>query len=629
MITYSTQSHDTELAELLSKVKKGELQLPEFQRDWTWDDDRIRAIIASLSQGYPMGAIMQLQYGNPEIRFKFRPLEGLSLGDIQPNCLILDGQQRLTSIYLATSCSNPVNTKTAQNKAIKRYYYLSLKDCLDESFDRFDAIHSLPEDKKLKENFDRDIVLDLSTREQEFKEHMFPVNIIFDSDASDKWEDDYKEFYNYDRTIIAQFNNFRNHVLGTIKKYKLPVITLSQSTPRDAVCKVFENVNTGGVVLTVFELVTATFAAQEFNLRQDWEQCKKVIRGDCLVRSENTGTGFPKLIFEDIEASLRTDLFNGIDATTYLTALTLYTSYQNKLAGITGAVSCKKKDVLNLTYEDYRNNQYAILQGFKLARNFLVQYQYIFRKRDLPYTTQIIPLVAICACLTSLSSDVIAKLSKWYWCGILGEMYGSANETKYANDIDDMMNSINGLESQNHTISAAFFSSTRLLTLQTRNSAAYKGIMGLLYKAQCTDFMKDLTINAANCMIDVPDIHHIFPEAYCKQIGIKIEKYNSIVNKTPLLAETNRAIGGKAPQIYLASILKKVENIDQAILKRRIESHFINYEYLESNDFDLYFVDRAKKILDLIENAMDKQVTDRGAQNTIESFGTNLINDVV
>ena len=67
-------SVDTNLSQLLFEASSGKIQLPEFQRDWTWDDDRIRGILASLSQGYPMGAIMRLQYGNPDIKFRYRTL---------------------------------------------------------------------------------------------------------------------------------------------------------------------------------------------------------------------------------------------------------------------------------------------------------------------------------------------------------------------------------------------------------------------------------------------------------------------------------------------------------------------------------------------------------------------------
>ena len=52
-MTIYPESIDTDLSRLLTDVQNGSMQLPEFQRDWVWDDDRIRGIIASLSQGYP------------------------------------------------------------------------------------------------------------------------------------------------------------------------------------------------------------------------------------------------------------------------------------------------------------------------------------------------------------------------------------------------------------------------------------------------------------------------------------------------------------------------------------------------------------------------------------------------
>lgn len=61
MAIAAPKSYDTSLGELLEGVGKGTHQLPEFQRSWTWDDGRIRNIIASLTQGYPMGALMRLE----------------------------------------------------------------------------------------------------------------------------------------------------------------------------------------------------------------------------------------------------------------------------------------------------------------------------------------------------------------------------------------------------------------------------------------------------------------------------------------------------------------------------------------------------------------------------------------
>lgn len=599
-INIAPKSLDTELSELMREVSSGKEQLPEFQRGWTWDNDRIRGIIASLSQGYPMGAIMRLEYGNENVRFKYRTIEGVTVTGVTPEFLILDGQQRLTSMYRATCCKEPVETTTEKGKEIKRYYYLDIKKCLDESEDRVDAVIAVPSDRKVKTNFDRDVVLDLSTRELEFEHEMFPINIIFDSNAREDWADGYKEYHEYDKAFMEKYKQFRTQVIDTIVGYKLPVITLGKETPREAVCKVFENVNTGGVPLTVFELVTATFATYDFDLRKDWIECRDKIRG----KGE----------------TLNTDVMEGVDETSFLTAITLYTTYlSDKMT------TCKKKDVLALNFEDYKKNRDILLEGYKMARKFLFQ-QYVFRKRDLPYTTQLIPLSAICAVIGTATFNLPSTqkiLAKWFWCGIMGEMYGGANETRYATDIEDVVAEIQGKDSQNRTINAAYFSATRLLSLQTRNSAAYKGIMALVYREQCRDFMQGITMDIVKSMDESPDIHHIFPEAYCKKMGLDKTKWNSIVNKTPLLPASNRQIGGDAPSVYSGNIMKKAE-IDEVELRFRIESHLVNYDYLIADDFDHYFIARAKAILKVIEAAMGKTIADKGSEQTIKEYGCSL-----
>lgn len=160
-INIAPKSLDTELSELMRDVSEGKAQLPEFQRSWTWDDGRIRGILASLSQGYPMGAIMRLEYGNEEVKFKCRPIEGVKGVTGEPDNLVLDGQQRLTSIYRTACSKDPVETKTEKGKDIKRFYYLDMKKCLDDYEDRYDAIIPVPEDRRRKTDFDRKILLDL------------------------------------------------------------------------------------------------------------------------------------------------------------------------------------------------------------------------------------------------------------------------------------------------------------------------------------------------------------------------------------------------------------------------------------------------------------------------------------
>lgn len=205
----------------------------------------------------------------------------------------------------------------------------------------------------------------------------------------------------------------------------------------------------------------------------------------------------------------------------------------------------------------------------------------------------------------------------------MGEMYGGANETRYANDMEDVVAAIRGQSSLNRTVNAAYFSATRLISLQTRNSAAYKGIMALVYRERCHDFVQGTTIDIVKSMDEAPDIHHIFPEAYCTKMGYKREKWNSIVNKTPLLPESNRQIGGEAPSIYSKRVMRKAA-IDESEYRARVESHLVDYDSFIADNFDSYFISRAKAIMKAIEEAMGKTIADKGSEQTINIYGVTL-----
>ena len=95
---FQTPQHP--LKELLPKIARGEIQLPDFQRRYVWDDERIRSLLVTIAHGHPLGVVMMLQTGNDQVRFKPKPLEGAPIqqGAVEPDLLVLDGQQRLTSL---------------------------------------------------------------------------------------------------------------------------------------------------------------------------------------------------------------------------------------------------------------------------------------------------------------------------------------------------------------------------------------------------------------------------------------------------------------------------------------------------------------------------------------------------
>lgn len=590
------QTNDRPISEFMISINKGAIQLPDFQRGWVWEDGRIKALIASITNNYPVGAAMFLEYGNDNIRFKYRVIEGVTATDVIPTELILDGQQRLTSIYSSLYSRNAVHTRTDKGKKIFRYYYIDIKKACDPNCDRVDAIFSVPETRIITSNFGRDIELDLSDRTKEFENKMFPLNLILDFPEEQNWQNEYYAFYNYNQEIIKEFTEFNKKIIMQTLQYKIPVISLGKDTPKEAVCQVFENVNTGGVSLTVFELVTAIFAMDDFELRKDWEERKaKYFDGDLL---------------------------SCITATDFLTACTLLSTYKKG-----GTVSCKKKDVLNLSLKDYNNFADALSEGFVEAEKIL-QEERVFSNKDLPYSTQLIPLAALCTLLSNGNrikvTNIKNKIRQWYWCGVFGELYGGANETRYVNDVVGVMNWIENNGNVPKTIQESYFNPTRLLTLQSRQSAAYKGIMALILKNHCKDFISGREMDFTVYKSENIDIHHIFPRSYCEKNNLSKEKWNSVVNKTPISYSTNREIGGVAPSEYLKKIEEKGQ-VNYNSLNDYLQTHLIDVSAARSNDFEKHIVLRAKLLLDAIEKATGKIISGKDSDEVISKFGERLI----
>ncbi len=144
----------------------GKVQLPDFQRPWKWDDDRILSLLATVTLGYPLGVMMTLETGGPGTRFKPRPLEGTNVpADVEPEQLLMDGQQRLTSLYQALRSDNPVDTMDARSKRLLRWYYIDIAKAIAVDGNREDSILSIPADRRQLDEKGRRVVRDLSTQD--------------------------------------------------------------------------------------------------------------------------------------------------------------------------------------------------------------------------------------------------------------------------------------------------------------------------------------------------------------------------------------------------------------------------------------------------------------------------------
>jgi len=416
----SFDSTKKSLYEILKNAASGKIQLPDFQRGWVWDDNRIKGILASVGKSFPIGAIMLLETGNENVRFKTKPIESVVLPTpVKPEMLILDGQQRITSLFQAIISNAVVKTRNEKGYEILRWYYIDMVKAMDSNCDLEESIISINEHKQVTENFGRDIVLDLSTSELEYQHLMYPVHMI---DEYSTWRRDFNKYWKHDSEKSAFWDAFEEKVINNFNKYMLPVIVMKKENPKEAVCQVFEKVNTGGVSLNVFELLTATFASEEFDLKQDWI---------------------------DIKASFKDyKVLANVSNTDIIQSITLLSTYNRRLkkaneglkADELPAVSCKRKDMLNLTLADYKAYRDSVVEGFKKASKILIE-NHIFNARDLPYATQLIPMSSILSILGGKIDNIgnKTKLMQWFWSGVLGELYGSANETRYALDLPQVV----------------------------------------------------------------------------------------------------------------------------------------------------------------------------------------------
>ncbi len=590
MIGASFETTKPSLQELLSKADSGKLQLPDFQRGWVWDDDRIRSLLASVSVSFPIGAVMLLQTGGENIRFKPRPLTGTDprLRNIAPETLILDGQQRLTSLYQALMGQVAVETKDAKGKPMSRWYYLDMKKAVDTEADREDAVLSVPADKRVKA-FGGEITLDVTTDEREYEADLFPLNCVF---RSADWRQAYNKHWNYAPEKIQLYDRFEGEVIKRFEQYQVPAIELKKETPKEAVCLVFERVNTGGMALTVFELLTASFAAYNFQLRDDWNARELRLKSQHGVLRNLQSDDFLQAISLLVTQARRRDaIAEGATA--------------DKAPGI----SCKRKDILKLAVTDWQRWADGIEAGFVRAARFLYG-QKIFKARDLPYRTQLVPLASMFADLgkDGETEGARRKIARWYWCGVLGELYGGAIETRFARDLPEVVAMVRGEAVEPATIEESSFQANRLLTLRTRNSSAYKGIYALLMRDGGRDFRTGEPIEAQAFFDDKIDIHHIFPERWCKAAGIEPGSYNSVINKTALAARTNRQIGGRAPSRYLPAI-EKAAGIGPGRMDESLRSHCIAAEKLRADSFWEFYAARAEELLQRIEAATGKTIT--------------------
>jgi hypothetical protein len=591
----------------LDSIRDQSLQLPDFQRDWVWDDDAIHSLLVSIVRGFPVGAILTLEAGG-EVKFQARPFATIQQKGIAPKEFLLDGQQRLTSLVQALGSDAPVRTKTAKGQLVERRYFVDLPAATDPNQDPAEWIVSTRGDGKETSDFGRTIDRDYSTPEKQFEAHVFPLNQVFNEH---EWLFGYKNYWhNRGESVHETDKALFEHVIRPIHRYEMPIIRLNKGNTREAICTVFEKVNTGGKKLDAFELLTAVYASDEYNLRTDWMGDAKTTGRLSRLR------GLDKS--RDIYAKLAsTDFLQAC------TALSTMDRRRDSIAqGRTGKdlppVTIRREAMLALPLSEYQRLANEVEEGFTQAKKFLSARRIIWFK-DVPYPTQLITLASVFARIPPAERTAAAndKLDRWFWASVFGELYSGSVESRIARDIPELLGWIRGEAEHVTTIGEAVFQIERLETLRSRLAAAYKGMNARLMLSGARDFVSGDTFEIMTYFDQQVDIHHVFPKAWCNKAGIPAAEYDSIINKSPLSKLSNIRIGGDAPSVYLKRIEDR-DGLDPATLDEILRSHLIEPELLRADDFAGFWAARREALAGLIENAMRRPVVRSGDDSIVE-----------
>lgn len=392
---------------LLDQIHERIIALPDFQRDFVWDPGATEELIASIAMDYPAGSILAIQ--NTHNYFATREIEGApKLNGNKPSYIILDGQQRLTSLYQAFY-------------GVGDYRYLIKINDIINGKDIEEALFHIRISAKrgwqvaaYKKYFNPN---QIEAQKAQASDMILPFNILFTGKFGylgwvDAITDDIIDVETR-KNLKTQLMNVHYKIIQNIEGYQFPVVLLSDSTPVDAVCTIFETLNRTGVKLSVFDLLAARFWPDNVKIRDMWDS---------------------SIIQHPIINEFSIDPY-------YILQILTLTRKET-------ALSCKRKDVLGLTPTYVNDNWDKAFRGLTETLDILQKECGVLSPKWIPYSTIVIPFAAIMSSHIDEKGlklgETKQKLKKWFWCSVFSQKYETSPNSQSAKDVAEVESWING-----------------------------------------------------------------------------------------------------------------------------------------------------------------------------------------
>ncbi|MFQ5963784.1 MAG: DUF262 domain-containing protein [Candidatus Scalinduaceae bacterium] len=554
--------------QIISSSSKARWVLPHFQRYFDWNKNDVRDFWESIFNDYYVGSFLLWDTDrNPELGIQ--PILGVikSEEDIRPDSIILDGQQRITSLHYAIKAPK----FALRGSKIPVYLYVNFNHYLNSN-SKYGVIEI--HTKRISE-------------EDSFRLMLFP---LYELEKYSQWVDKFEDFLlsqTEDQNKVRKIRRIVDKKLRHMwEGFEIPYIALPESMELFQVTDIFENINTKGKLLSVFDLLIARLYKNNIELKKIWDATLKDYPN--IARYSKTISKTPiyilqamSLLYEKTSSAKRADILD-IYSNVYENSDRDFEEDWDEVAEFT-----------NKAIEKLENMR----DGFGVKDD-----------KELPFAPMIPVLTALLKVIDEKDAKAkcYKKLSKWYWSAIFTNAYSSAADSQMTQDFKEIKKWFDNDEEIPKTITQMTREVPNLYfrDIQSKSNAKYRGVMSLIAIEGAKDFDTSQTLENARGN----DKDHIFPKSF--NFGFGSNKHvHSILNMTWMSDSTNRRIKRcKKPTLYVTEFIKTKYNNNKDQYLDILKTHFINqkaYDYLIEDNFEEFISEREKTIISKIKKIID------------------------
>lgn len=487
MLQFGTNPRD--IPSLISQVERGEIGVPEFQREFIWRPADIADFMRTIARGWPAGSFLVLE--GPQ-DFSYRPIQGAPPLSRDPKILVLDGQQRLTSAYQVFQDQSP------------EVYYIDIALVREKGEFEDEHLRYAKKQKYYK--------LYPSTN-SEASSGVVRVSTLANDRSFQEWQN-----FNSETDRIA-FAGIRMDYLRGFTNYSMPCVTLPRDTPLSALAKIFETINRTGMRLDAFDLMVAKLYPHDFNLK---DQFSKSIDQHPILRLFGVeGIDILRLI------ALREHLDQDIN---------VKAGERKTIKGM------RQSEVLELSPKAIINQWTQAADAYARALSFLQSHCGVMSPRLLPSETLVVPLADALWQNVQVRDGYDDDLRRWFWATAFMQTYSQGANTQAISDAKALRAWAANSGSPPDLVRNFRLDEEIIEDARRRNEMFIRGLACLIIDRSGRDWVTSAPLSQGNSDIE---LHHIFPQDYLRKRGI--EEYDIVGNITPISAATNKALRNEPP----------------------------------------------------------------------------------